>query len=604
MSSELKLRRGTNTAHASFIGAQGEVTYNTDTKALHAHDNSTPGGFAGGGFLQAGTGAVVRSSQAKLREVVSVKDFGAVGDGVTDDTVAIQAAINQALAGDIREVLLPEGTYRITSPLQVYSLATIRKDGLRLIGQGINETIIDFRGSGRVFDIRGIPASNGSGTQTGTYFLWGLEISGMLIDGANKSGTTDAVRCVGLWNSCFVNLMIRNLRHGIVSEGDSTYNANPDFSSTSNCRVENCNFERLTGFGFYNSVVQAAPGWTFIHNLFVLCGSGGILMSSGGIRITECAFSGCGWSSESATPTAGSSGIRFTGIVSANVQTCVENCEFDTNFTSHVDLEYAGSIRFAGNRYIFNDRYSYGSICPTNGAIRIAPASAANAVRNVSFNGESFRLDSGPTTGTPICWNFVNNANTQNITADNALFSDNNATLSFTKIQGHTTLNSWATNNYEMAISDFTALSVIVPGRPFAEYIGTINGTPTTTGGNTLTVLPFNVQETVNGQIFGSTLYNTTTGVFTCPIAGYYDVDFVVALQSSPTTDYNGFRLYKNGSFVQEWAGIGNGASRVFYDGNRRVFCNSGDTLDMREVCSVSRTITGAYSYLKISLNR
>lgn len=43
-------------------------------------------------FLQAGTGAVARTAQAKMRDTVSVKDFGAVGDGVADDTAAFIAA--------------------------------------------------------------------------------------------------------------------------------------------------------------------------------------------------------------------------------------------------------------------------------------------------------------------------------------------------------------------------------------------------------------------------------------------------------------------------------------------------------------------------------
>jgi hypothetical protein len=61
-------------------------------------------------FLQAGAGAVARTLQDKGRERVSVKDYGAVGDNVTNDTAAIAAAVTYALS--VGAVLYwPEGTY-------------------------------------------------------------------------------------------------------------------------------------------------------------------------------------------------------------------------------------------------------------------------------------------------------------------------------------------------------------------------------------------------------------------------------------------------------------------------------------------------------------
>jgi len=66
-------------------------------------------------FLQSGANAVTRTVQSKLRDVVSVKDFGAVGNGVADDTAAIQAALNSGST----EIFVPPGTYYCASAITV-----------------------------------------------------------------------------------------------------------------------------------------------------------------------------------------------------------------------------------------------------------------------------------------------------------------------------------------------------------------------------------------------------------------------------------------------------------------------------------------------------
>lgn len=62
------------------------------------------------------TGGVPQTVQTKLDQYVSILDFGAVGDGVTDDTAAIQAAIN---TGYNITTDASRKTYRITSPLRI-----------------------------------------------------------------------------------------------------------------------------------------------------------------------------------------------------------------------------------------------------------------------------------------------------------------------------------------------------------------------------------------------------------------------------------------------------------------------------------------------------
>lgn len=59
------------------------------------------------GFLQAGTGAVVRNVQDKLRDEVHARDFGVKADGFTDDSAAMAAAHAAATAAGVPLVLAP-----------------------------------------------------------------------------------------------------------------------------------------------------------------------------------------------------------------------------------------------------------------------------------------------------------------------------------------------------------------------------------------------------------------------------------------------------------------------------------------------------------------
>jgi hypothetical protein len=87
----------------SFTGFKGQV----GTIADLADDD----GSDWIGFEQAGANAVPRSVQDKLREVVSVKDFGAVADGVTDDTAAINAAFDYVIGNQGGTLYFPSGVY-------------------------------------------------------------------------------------------------------------------------------------------------------------------------------------------------------------------------------------------------------------------------------------------------------------------------------------------------------------------------------------------------------------------------------------------------------------------------------------------------------------
>lgn len=91
---------------------------------------------------------VTRSIQSVLDEIVSVLDFGAKGDGVTDDTAAINRAIQQIYKSSLngihsnvqRTIKIPAGTYLVTGPILVPPNCT-------LLGEGKNNSVINSTSS-------------------------------------------------------------------------------------------------------------------------------------------------------------------------------------------------------------------------------------------------------------------------------------------------------------------------------------------------------------------------------------------------------------------------------------------------------------------------
>lgn len=131
---------------ANLVDGQNPTDAST-VEQMQAYANSAVAGVVGGYgfFLAAGAGAAARTFQAKMRDVVSVLDFGADPTGINDSTTAFQNAINAAGNGGV--VFVPVGNYRLSGQLTLLPLQTLYGEGYYLGTGGSPATQLYFTGT-------------------------------------------------------------------------------------------------------------------------------------------------------------------------------------------------------------------------------------------------------------------------------------------------------------------------------------------------------------------------------------------------------------------------------------------------------------------------
>ena len=152
-----------------------------------------------------------RSQRQKNSDIVSVKDFGAKGDGVTDDSDAFQAAANHGFA------LVPKGNYLITKSIVIDNKKS------HFVGSG---GVIKFKNRMAVFDV----------TNRGS-----LLVDGLIIDGSEYVAEWDASSGASVFHASSADLL--SVTNSIIS---NVY-GNGVRASTKKAHIVNNKFVSVAG---------------------------------------------------------------------------------------------------------------------------------------------------------------------------------------------------------------------------------------------------------------------------------------------------------------------------------------------------------------------
>lgn len=187
-------------------------------------------------FTQAGVGAVTRTVQDKLRDVVNAKDFGAVGDGVTNDRAAIQAALDAVAASGGGKVVL-SGRHLVETSLSVPE--NVALEGPKgVIGHIDGAQILSLRPSVILNSAATITLANASHVRNLLIYRKGLAIPCTSADTALFAGKAITLPN-GTADMVLENLMILGFEYAVWTDTAS--------ANTSRIRIERMSIDCTNG---------------------------------------------------------------------------------------------------------------------------------------------------------------------------------------------------------------------------------------------------------------------------------------------------------------------------------------------------------------------